>query len=84
MQASTVSYIHLMFDAHEVILADGAWTESFQPGDHSMRALGSAQRDEIVSLFPELDTVAGLDAFGAARKSLKKHEAGLLTSEMVR
>ncbi|MEL7097743.1 MAG: Hint domain-containing protein [Pseudomonadota bacterium] len=84
VQAHAVSYIHLMFDTHEVILADGAWTESFQPGDHSMRALGAAQRDEIVALFPELDTVAGLDAFGAARKSLKKHEAGLLTSELAR
>ncbi|MEO0939725.1 MAG: Hint domain-containing protein [Pseudomonadota bacterium] len=82
VEATGVTYVHLMFDSHEVILADGAWTESFQPGDHSMRALGAAQRGEIVALFPELDTVAGLDAFGAARKSLKKHEAGLLTAEL--
>ncbi|MEM8578249.1 MAG: Hint domain-containing protein [Pseudomonadota bacterium] len=82
VQAGGVSYIHLMFDAHEVILADGTWTESFQPGDHSMRSLGAAQRDEIVALFPELETIAGLDAFGAARRSLKRHEATLLTSEL--
>ena len=26
------TYIHFMFDRHEVVLSNGAWTESFQPG----------------------------------------------------
>lgn len=82
VQASSVSYIHLMFDQHEVVLADGAWTESFQPGDHSLRGIGDAQRDEILALFPELNTSAGLQNYGSARLSLKKHEAQLLTDQM--
>lgn len=78
----SVSYLHLMFDQHEIILADGGWTESFQPGDHSMRGIGEAQRVEILTLFPDLSTIAGMDAFGSARMSLKKHEAQLLTKAM--
>lgn len=78
----SISYLHLMFDQHEIILADGGWTESFQPGDHSMRGIGEAQRVEILTLFPDLSTIAGMDAFGSARMSLKKHEAQLLTKVM--
>ncbi|MCB1339585.1 MAG: Hint domain-containing protein, partial [Pseudooceanicola sp.] len=30
--AEDVTYIHFMFDQHEVVLSNGSWTESFQPG----------------------------------------------------
>ena len=72
------SYIHFMFDRHEVVLSNGAWTESFQPGDQSLKGIGNAQRNEIYDLFPELATSAGIAGYQAARKSLKKHEARLL------
>ena len=75
----SVQYIHLMFEKHEIVLANGAWTESFQPGDHSLKGIASAQRYEIIALFPELETVAGMDNYGAARRSLKKHEAAYLS-----
>ena len=78
VEASHVTYIHFMFDQHEVVLSDGAWTESFQPGDMSLKGIGNAQRNEIFELFPELKTRKGLDAYRAARRSLKKHEALLL------
>ena len=74
-----VTYIHMMFDNHEVVLSNGAWTESFQPGDLSLRGIGDEQRQEIFELFPELEHAEGLKAYGAARRSLKKHEAQLLT-----
>ncbi len=80
--ATGVSYVHLMFDYHEVILADGAWTESFQPGDHSMKGIGAEQRSEILSLFPELETLAGIEDYSAARRSLKGFEARLLTDQL--
>jgi hypothetical protein len=75
-----VTYIHMMFDNHEVVLSNGAWTESFQPGDLSLRGIGEEQRQEIFELFPELEHAEGLRAYGAARRSLRKHEAALLTS----
>ena len=73
-----VSYIHFMFDAHQIVLADGAWTESFQPGDYTLKGIGNAQRSEIVELFPELATEGGLLDYVAARRTLKRHEARLL------
>ena len=78
VDVSEVTYIHFMFDQHEVILSDGAWTESFQPGDQSLAGVGNAQRTEILELFPELKTRSGLEGYPAARRSLKKHEARLL------
>ncbi len=72
------TYFHFMFDQHEVVLSNGAWTESFQPGDYTLQGLGNAQRSEVFELFPELKTDAGIDAYQAARKTLKKHEARLL------
>jgi hypothetical protein len=74
----TTTYIHFMFDRHEVVLSNGAWTESFQPGDYSLKGLGNSQRNEIFELFPELKSKTGLEGYQAARKSLKKHEARLL------
>ncbi len=72
------SYLHFMFDRHEVILANGAWTESFQPGDYTLGGMGNAQRSEILELFPALKTSEGREGFVAARRTLKRHEAALL------
>jgi Ca2+-binding RTX toxin-like protein len=72
------TYIHFMFERHEVVLSNGAWTESFHPGDYSLNGLGNSQRNEIFELFPDLATTAGVEGYQAARKSLKKHEARLL------
>ncbi|PJE25648.1 Hemolysin-type calcium-binding repeat-containing protein [Pseudooceanicola antarcticus] len=76
-----VTYLHLLFDQHEVILANGAWSESFQPGDYSMKTLDQAQRAEIHYLFPELAETRHLDGFASARRSLKSHEAQVLRAE---
>ncbi|MBB3994588.1 Ca2+-binding RTX toxin-like protein [Sulfitobacter undariae] len=81
VDVSQTTYIHIMFDQHEVILSDGTWTESFQPGDMSLAGVGDASREEILELFPELATREGIEAYAAARKSLKKHEAKLITSK---
>ena len=72
------TYVHFMFERHEVVLSNGAWTESFQPGDYSLKGIGNSQRNEIFDLFPELQSKAGLEGYQSARKALKKHEAKLL------
>ena len=74
-----IEYIHIMFAQHEVILSDGTWSESFQPGDYSLKGVGTMQRDEIVALFPELGSEGGLCDYGSARLSLRSHEAKLIT-----
>lgn len=49
-----VTYIHLMFERHQVILANGAWTESFLPDASNWQKIGAAQRLEIEDLFPSM------------------------------
>lgn len=65
-------YLHLMFDRHEVVLANGAWSESFQPGDRSLGGMGNAQRNEISELFPDLKAQV------PARRTLTAQDATLL------
>ncbi|WGI22653.1 Hint domain-containing protein [Amylibacter sp. IMCC11727] len=76
--ASQTNYIHFMFDHHEVVLSNGAWTESFQPGDQAMAGVSQEQRSEIVELFPELAHAEGREAFASSRLSLKAFEAKML------
>lgn len=71
-----VTYIHLLFDQHEIIRANGAWTESFQPGDMTMAGMDDAPRNELLALFPDLQEVKA--RYMAARRSLKAHEARVL------
>ncbi len=73
--AGPVTYLHLLFDRHEIISSDGLWSESFQPGDRTLAGMDGAQRAEIAALFPGLNVKA---RFAAARRSLKAHEARVL------
>lgn len=73
-----VTYVHILFDRHEIVLSEGLWTESFQPAERTLSALDVAARDEVLALFPELAT--DVLAFPSARLSLKAHEAKVLIS----
>ncbi len=79
VQTLGASYIHILFDRHEVVLANGAWTESFQPGDQTLGGMGNAQRNEIYEIFPELQHRTGIEGYMSARRTLKRHEAKLLS-----
>lgn len=50
-----VSYIHLMFDRHEVLFSNDLPTESFHPGQVGLQAVGQAARQELFELFPDLE-----------------------------
>ncbi|MEP3295337.1 MAG: Hint domain-containing protein [Pseudoruegeria sp.] len=78
VESAGTAYIHFMFDHHEVVLSNGSWTESFQPGDSSLKGMGNAQREEIYGLFPELQTQEGMVAYQSARKTLKAQEARMI------
>lgn len=66
-----VEYIHLMFEAHEVIYAEGAPSESFLAGEY-LCGEGRALLAEIQALFPEFD--AASDAQIAARRVVRGYE----------
>ncbi len=72
-----VSYVHILFDDHEIIYAEGAPSESFFPGETGLDAVAEAAREELFTLFPELrDPVRSYGE--TARMCLRGHEARLL------
>lgn len=74
---AAVTYIHIMFDQHEVIYAEGAATESFHAGAVGLSAISDQAREEMFAVFPELRS--NPNAYGdTARPCLKRHEARLL------
>lgn len=50
-----VEYIHLLFDQHEVILAEGSPSESLFTGAEALKSVSEEARQEIFTLFPELE-----------------------------
>ena len=81
-----VRYFHLLFDRHEVILANGAETESLYTGAMALSAVSPAARQEIFGLFPELarrghtppaarPLISGRPARQLAARHRKNHKA---------
>ena len=50
-----VTYIHLMFEAHQVIFAEGIPSESFYPGSMALEMLNIASLEEMRLAFPQLN-----------------------------
>ena len=57
-----ITYYHLLFDAHEIVLSNGLCSESYQPGARSLAGMDTAARRELFTLFPELETAQRRDA----------------------
>ena len=70
-----VTYVHLVFDAHEIVLANGIASESFHP---DVKRVGTSEtRDELLAIFPDL-AAKGPDQ--AARRILRGYEASMLAA----
>lgn len=72
-----ITYIHVMFDRHEIIYADGLGTESFYAGDMALSAVAASAREELFAIFPELRSAPGQHR-DTVRPCLRRHEAQLL------
>lgn len=72
-----VIYFHILFDAHEIVWANGCWSESFLPASEALDGLHSAQRDEILTIFPELATKGGQARYPAARAGILREQPQL-------
>ena len=70
--ARPVTYIHLRLDRHEVVQAEGAWTETLLVGREALRAMDPEARRELRLLFPDLAIEGAEDA---ARILLQGHAA---------
>lgn len=45
------TYLHLVLGQHDVVLANGCWSESFYPGAQAMQALSAAAQAEYRAIF---------------------------------
>ncbi|MDH2326901.1 Hint domain-containing protein [Cereibacter sp. SYSU M97828] len=77
VEMAQVTYIHMLFDRHEIIHANGAATESFHPGGTSLAGMNGAAREELFAVFPELRALPNSYG-GAARRVLRGFEAKVL------
>ncbi len=75
--ATSVDYIHILFDRHELVQANGSWSESFHPGVVGLDAIEGRSKEELLEIFPELR--GDPNCFGpSARQSINEHEAKVL------
>lgn len=75
--ADTVSYYHVLLDQHDLIQANGLWSESLFLGSECMKMLSPRNRSKILDAFPDLG--GDLAGYGpTARQQVKFKEAALL------
>lgn len=79
-EGGDVTYVHLLFDRHQVIFSEGLTTESFLPGPQTSHAFEQDIIDEICALFPEIDPDTGLGYSPSARRTLRGFEARMLAN----
>ena len=78
IRGGIVTYIHLLFEAHEIIFGQGIPSESYFPG-HALEIRDNDVRTELLTLFPELQTEEGAGC-QVARRVLRRTEAHLLAA----
>lgn len=78
VEGGLVEYWHLLFDAHEIVLAEGVPAESLYLGAEGVAALSEASQQEIHAVFPHLRDARGVTTFPPARRVLQGWEAAVL------
>lgn len=53
-EGGLVTYVHILFDRHQIVYAEGCPSESLHPGHCALDALEQDSRDEVLTLFPDL------------------------------
>lgn len=79
-----VNYIHLMFEQHELVYAEGALTEAFYPGPVALGSVDKPALAELLAVFPALAKVAfggkaAMAEYGSpARHYLRRRDVSLI------
>lgn len=63
-----VDFVHVLMERHEILLADGAWTESYRPDSTVVRSLPTHVREDLLSALSGRNPLRG-PIFEAARQS---------------
>lgn len=74
-----IEYLHLLFDRHEIVFAEGAPSESFYPNSILLEQ-DRTLRDEIEAIFPEMTRDPANKSCPLARRAVAAHEARLLAA----
>lgn len=78
-----VEYFHVLFDRHEIMLTNGAPTESFFPGAYVLGDLDRGIQEELHAIFPHLED--DFANFGPpARVSVRPRDAAVLQAVRAR
>lgn len=69
LPAGGIDYVMLLCDRHEVLLAEGALSESFHPGETGLAALLPEDRARLTAVCPEPDLLRRRAAFPIVRNA---------------
>ncbi|MCA2009389.1 Hint domain-containing protein [Tritonibacter mobilis] len=72
---SEIEYFHFTFDAHQIVISNGAQTEALYLGPMAIRGISAEAREEIFSIFPELRARDGRQARSLAKRHVKNNKA---------
>lgn len=64
-----VDYVILLCDRHEVLLAEGALSESFHPGEAGLQGLGPAERADLATIVTDAELHRRKAAFPIVRNT---------------
>lgn len=76
VDAEAVTYVHFMFDQHELVYAEGAVAESLFTGPEAIKAVGPDAQAEIFAIFPELEDHAVTGALPVPVRPIAKGKDG--------
>lgn len=79
-----ITYFHLLLDSHQLLISNGAATESFFLGPMGMSSMSANDRMEIMTLFPDLCTEEAHHVMPPARKLLVGHIAKSIIARAIK
>ncbi|MFT6458311.1 Hint domain-containing protein [Pseudophaeobacter arcticus] len=68
-----VTYVHLLFDQHEILCGNGLQSESYHPGAETLGSFDAETQAEVLEFMSDCD-----DYGPTARTTLKSHESRLI------
>ena len=80
LELEEAEYFHLLFGSHQILWANGALSESYQPGPETAAGFDAGTQAEIRDLFPDLCAETGRGCGNAARLSLRSYEARVIAA----
>ena len=75
-------YYSLLFDAHQIVFANGAPSESFRPGPVVLAGFSPQARQQVLEIYPGLADGAASKLAPLARRCLKRREIDCFVASM--